>query len=387
MLGTSLLSAATETLAVTGLGMVSCLGHGVVASCAASRAGISRISALDDSPPLWDEEQREVVPVCGHTVPCFTRGFSGLGRLVSLGAAALKDFCQNTEPIEWARTALFITTSEDFYCWRRHARRGERLEHAPHRAYYSQYLIPRLLKAAGVTEVPQVQRLFFGEIGFLQALHEAARLLSTRHLERCIVGGVDSLTEPIVIDSLATLRLLKSPTNPVGFLPGEAAAFIQVERPSHARRRSVRVQSLLSGWGWAHEPFDRTARAVAVGEALSQVIENTLNNSWQENALPQWVLSGLNGDHYRASDWGNAQVRLRERMHRDALIEWIPALSFGETAAATGPLMVCMVARASERRYAPTRCALAWLGSDSGARGSFSLQGPILPSATKSVYL
>ena len=84
------------------------------------------------------------------------------------------------------------------------------------------------------------------------------------------------------------------------------------------------------------------------------------------------MVADLNGTNPRANDWGNALVRAGPPFNAPADL-WIPALSFGEVGAATGPYALCLVARAFARGYAPSGEAVVWLWGDGGGRGAFSL--------------
>ena len=63
-----------ETIAITGLGMVSSLGLNVINSCAAARAGIFRANELDYL-SIFEEESGNMVPVTAHTLTGFAEGF------------------------------------------------------------------------------------------------------------------------------------------------------------------------------------------------------------------------------------------------------------------------------------------------------------------------
>ena len=115
-----------------------------------------------------------------------------------------------------------------------------------------------------------------------------------------------------------------------------------------------------------------------LGQGLQQAIRAALEGSLSEHAPPTLLLGDLNGLERRAGDWGHALVRLRSAVDLGHLPLWLPALSFGETGAASGALAVCLAARAFERGYAPGGHALVWLASENGARGAITLTAPAL---------
>src|SRR5689334_16222073 len=133
--------------------MVSSLGYSVAASCAASRAGILRISELEEC-RVWDDESGRSEPARGHMIPSVTGGFTGLGRLAALGSAALKDLGSAMAWSDNPRSALFVATSNDF-----HRSLLEQQGEMPaasdaRRAYYAEHLIPIILKALRIQAVP-----------------------------------------------------------------------------------------------------------------------------------------------------------------------------------------------------------------------------------------
>src|SRR6185295_18163991 len=79
---------AIEPAAVVALGMVTPLGHGADASCAAIRAGLTRFTEL----PGIEVEGK---PVVGAFVRGVTDGHLGLGRFARLAGGAMKDLIGN----------------------------------------------------------------------------------------------------------------------------------------------------------------------------------------------------------------------------------------------------------------------------------------------------
>jgi len=100
---------------VTGLGMVSSLGCDVITSCAAARGGITRITEMKFS--ALDEGSGEMVPVKGHVIKGIVEGFEGLGRLIRLGAIALRDLLEysNLHEEHLLNTAIFLHLSDNYY--------------------------------------------------------------------------------------------------------------------------------------------------------------------------------------------------------------------------------------------------------------------------------
>jgi 3-oxoacyl-[acyl-carrier-protein] synthase-1 len=95
-----------------------------------------------------------------------------------------------------------------------------------------------------------------------------------------------------------------------------------------------------------------------------------------ENPLEvEWVAGDLNGESYRAREWGLSQVMLLEHFRRLKHI-WHPADSLGDVGAASGAVLVSLAARAWDKEYAPAEKCLIFAGSDDGSRGALLLQRP-----------
>ncbi|OJH34182.1 TIGR02270 family protein [Cystobacter ferrugineus] len=386
-------------LAVTGLGLVSSLGDGVVGSCAAARVGVARPGALEGT-PIVDEDSGEELPITGHAIPHLTQGFSGVGRLVRLGVAALADLVHQTGLTAGPRTGLFLNLPSGFLlaAAERHAREAAKREAAASgqeegsgeaevseeeplfaevlRERYSRTLLPRLLAQVALPGGVSQEELFFGDApGFVTALRAAERALRSGAVERCIVGGIDSLVEPEWLDALERLRLLKTPNRPVGLMPGECAAFVLVEKANAAARRGAPVHAHIDAMAAASEPAHMFSGQPHLGVALTSVLAEVLGSLEDQGRETGLVFADLDGTMQRAQDWGYAQVRLEGFPLRD-LPTWYPADAWGGVGAATGALAVCMASRSFARGHAPTSGVLAWLWGGAGERAALHVRAP-----------
>jgi len=373
----------TSVIGVSGLGMVSSLGHSVVSSCAAARAGILRAFELKDGEDYNHVPGHEGT-VTAHPIRHLTEGFSGLGRLVRLTLPSLEDL-RNYSRLSHAdlQTAGILLNLSDGYFVNALLQReaddtrapthdDEPIEgHALLQDECERLFFPRLCELAKVHFHPRYQKVFFGgSAGFASVLKIAFELLRTRRLERCIVGGVDSLVDPQALHALAELGVLKTSNHPVGLMPGEVAALLLLERRDAASKRGAQIQALLEDPGMESEDIHRFSGKPPQGAPLAKTISHTLLE--MEGHSPGLLIGNLNGDDWKAQEWGNALIRL-PRSIRDTRL-WLPALAWGDTGAAVGAVSVCMAVRAFERGYAGTTDALIWLSSESGAKSAFHLQ-------------
>jgi 3-oxoacyl-[acyl-carrier-protein] synthase-1 len=248
-------------------------------------------------------------------------------------------------------------------------RSEQRMEYEAKRQLMESRLLPRLRELSGVAFHPGVQRLYFeGHGGFIHAVADAVELLRSRELGACIVGGVDSLLEPELLKILYELRVVKTPERPVGFIPGEGAAFIRLERAEEASKRAGGVLALLEAPQLAREPQHRFASEPSSGVALAEAISRTLHGAAADSHEVGRIMGNLNGDEWRAREWG--MVVTREREHVGQVAMWSPAESFGELGAATAAFSLCAAVRAFQRGYSLGRRILVWASSESGLKGA-----------------
>jgi 3-oxoacyl-[acyl-carrier-protein] synthase-1 len=208
------------------------------------------------------------------------------------------------------------------------------------------------------------------------AAAEAAMRMQSGELDRCIVGGVECCFEPRFLAACAKKALLKTAVSPVGFMPGEAAAFFLLEDVGKARARRAMISAHLGGASVVRGQSHRFSDDPPLGRAIHQAVQGALTQRPPAERAVAFVLGDLNGDEHRAMEWGHALVRLNAEFGLGTAPLWLPALSFGETGAATGALSVCLAARAFDRGYAPGGTALVWLLSESGAAAAFTLSRP-----------
>jgi 3-oxoacyl-[acyl-carrier-protein] synthase-1 len=377
------------TLEITAIGMVTALGHDAMTACAASRARLSMASELTTlmfgGDAVFGLEDLDGTPlVSGHAVRGLGDGFTGLAKAQLFGVAALQDLQSRRRltEAEIERTALCLNLSDSFV-EDAHLKQLQDNGHAedddrpPSEGYRRRYaeLPPRLVENSGL-DVSQQHRsvVHGGHAGFAVCLDHAASLLQGGAVERCLIGGIDSRVDPPFVKAAAALNILKTSLNPVGLIPGEAAAFVLVESSGACRSAGIRPLATIGAWTQGQEGAAYFDDAPSTGQALGHTIEAVLDTDAAAREGLAWVLPDLNGTTRRASEWGNTLVRLQQGLAIADYPTWLPAESFGDAGAAAGPLAMCMIARAFERSYAPGRAALATLASERGSRAAVTVR-------------
>lgn len=210
-----------------------------------------------------------------------------------------------------------------------------------------------------------------GHAASLVALEAALDALRQGSADACIVAGVDSYLAPATLDWLERCDQLQGAglhNNAWGFVPGEAAAALLLAGERGAQRLGLaplgRVVAVASGL----EPHRIKTRTVCTGAGLGAVLRRLLA-SRAPGALVTDVYSDMNGEPYRADEYGFAMVKVREAF-RSASDPVTPADCTGDVGAAGGALHLALAAMAARKRYAAGPLALVHGGSEAGARAA-----------------
>jgi 3-oxoacyl-[acyl-carrier-protein] synthase-1 len=175
------------------------------------------------------------------------------------------------------------------------------------------------------------------------------------------------------------LGLVRTLDQPTGFFPGEAAAFLLLERIDTARRRGGRIEALLGPWSVTKAEKDRFSGVPLRGRGLSRVIQECVGSKVKPTREVALAIVNLNGDELRAKEFGMALTHLASNGIPTDFRIWMPPEHFGEIGAATGPVSVCLGTRGFVRGYAHTSALLVGLMGDDGSRGAVML-GPAMSS-------
>lgn len=366
---------------ITAMGMVSSIGHTALTSCAAARAGVTRSSELKVlSQPFGKLTMDGPPAVYGHAVPGIGTGFSGAGKVLTLGAAALRDLLAQ-RPIDVrdaARTGFCLCLS-DFAVLDAYAATLDTSGPPPSAAWSAK--APALALALATHAelgIPkhQITALTAGSPGFARALQDATGQVAQGAIDRCIVGAVDSRIEPKFLTAAAALGVLRTNDHAAGLIGGEAATFVLLERRRDAQAARRSPFASLSSFGFASEPSGHFSDAPATGRALTSALGDAVQGSPSLAAdLALWI-GELNGTERRSYEWGTALMRLRAAGLAADLPAWYPATSFGDTGAAAGAVYLCVALQAFHRGYAPGRGIMIWLQSESGASAAIGVKAP-----------
>lgn len=334
------------------------------------RAGLSRPRYLDYF-QITDPEEQETSALLGHPIRAYTEGFFLMARWLRLAEGCLRDLFQAAEltnihdPEFWRQTGLIAvlppSPSDRF---------GDE-EAKPH-ALESAFLPS--LHAVAKLKLPtsSLSAITLGHAGTALAIRQADREIDTGKFQRVIVVAVDSYLDPVTLAWLNANNRLKSDMNPAGLSPGEAAAACLLESDRSHRIRSVKPVAFVTGATSGREAHHLGQEDVNFGMGLSKVWGDALLQGTAPSPFNGDVVSDLNGEPWRSYEFGCAQVRISGALGPDANFVF-PAVSIGETGAASGMVGVCMAVQSFQRKYASSTHTLVISSSEFGHVGSMCL--------------
>ena len=375
-------------LSIAAAGMTCSLGLRSDEACASARAGVVRVSQVttlntEIDPAFAKETIDGVPPFVAHVAPIVGSGFSGVGKLLAMAQPALEFLIRKAalDQASLAQTGLCVCVPESFYL-NRYGLPVEPLGPEPlpdaqkQRRHLHAQIANRLCDSLQLP-IPAKARWVSGSgrLGLLGALQQASNWIASGEVKRCIVGGIDSLIEPSVLQACAQAGVLKTDANPVGFMPGEAAAFVLLE-PATGHTDVLQIMSMGHALDAAYLDPEQQPLGRGITQVVQQAMAGSTQHQAQREAMAGLLITDLNGTEPRANDWGHALVRLREELGEFDAQLWLPVDSFGETGSACGSVALCMAFEAARRKRLPASTALLVLCADDGGRGALLLQAP-----------
>jgi len=352
--------------------MMTSVGHDVITACASIRAGIVRPSEVLHC-PVMDEDTHETEPLIGHPISNITDGFSSVGRWATMGHYAIKDLINyakipdRNEAGFWQKTAfVFVTSSLD-------AARFEfediiNPENAKH--VYVEPVIAQI----GLPVLPE-NCLIVSEdnVGIISACIAAQKLLENPAVDRVVLLVADSCLDAYSLVWLRGMGQLKTPTNPVGLMPGEASAAIMLESQDAIQRRGAYPIAKINAYNTKVEANNIFSETPNSGEAMSNSMQETLSRFNRDEPFEGTIYIDLNGECWRAREYGAAQVRVSSLLG-SGVSEVIPSIVLGDIGVVNAACSLCIMIEAKKRGYSINDNALILASSASGTVGSLAAQ-------------
>ncbi|NMO13801.1 hypothetical protein HPC49_01935 [Pyxidicoccus fallax] len=354
---------------LTGTGAVTSVGRSVAAACAAIHAGVSRPRPLNELRVVEPESQEDLA-LSGHPVHGYTEGFTLLGRWMRLARGCVRDLVSSSPGLKTADRRFWDTTGltvivmppDDTVLLTAPGQGRAHLEEA--------FLLP--LHSALELPIPprNVELLCAGHAGTALAIEQGVRRFSSRELERLLIVAVDSYIDTQRLAELLEQGRLKTEEQPVGLIPGEAGVALLLEAEPSARRRNAPIAGYVAAVSTNREPEERPR--IQRGHALAECLARALDHGAVASPFRGDIYSDLNGEAWRAQEWGRARIRLEQRLEESCL--QLPCTSVGDVGAASGALGVCLALCARDPFRDAEAPSLVLSSSDRGEVGCLVLQ-------------
>lgn len=347
-----------DAVVITGVGLMTSVGHGVPQAVTSLRAGLMRLAEFPAYKPIIrDPELFFPEPVIAGAVAGVTDSKTGIERLLALAAPALQEALADAglKSTDLNYTNLYLAAGQ-------HAAVAEGTRVAA-------VLAPRLATRLKGARFQKIQYLPRGSAAGLLALQQASEALRKKLCNQAIIGGVHSWLDSDTLTWLDEKRRLKSPGNADAFVPGEAAGFLVLERAVSAMQRKKDPYAECAPTVMAEEKHTIWTDTPCTAEGLSGCLRNVVTECRKRSREPDVVLCDLNGESYRSTEWSYAMTRtFRDGKPVPPVVH--PADCLGDVGAATGAVLLALAAVSMKKGLAPWRNALVWCSSDNGERAA-----------------
>jgi 3-oxoacyl-[acyl-carrier-protein] synthase-1 len=324
-------------IAIRCAGLVTSVGLDTASTCAALRTRQNNFIEL----AFVDQEHE---PLIGAPVPWPGVG-TGLDKLAQMAASAIRQALAADNQVALASTPLVLCVAE--------------LERAGRLTDLDTGVLSKLEQHFGHPVHADSTVVTAGQTGVATALELAYKLLLDKgHVAVLIVAADTFVNRSTIIHNLDERRLLATGVR-AGFIPGEAAGALLVQRTND--ERDVELQ--VFGAGMARELATRDSDAPLRGDGLTQAIERALKTAHAPTDELDLCVCDANGEHYRFEELALAQTRVRI-----ATPLWLPAESLGETGSVVGCIQYAWLLEAQKKHYLPGNNALCLAGNDHGVR-------------------
>jgi 3-oxoacyl-[acyl-carrier-protein] synthase-1 len=379
------------TLAIRGIGMISSAGISASQTCGSVAAGITRKKSV---PGIYH---------CMADDPEFENGTPLLAAPISF---LDQERMKNREPAEWlaciGEKAFSDLVESSEYTDDRDCETGLFIS------------LPRQFKEAGPEMIdaftyhfhnriekdlfPVEQYDFTGQTGVFSMIGAAIKAMADGRITRAIVGGVESSLFSDWLDALDRDYRIKSPRNIDGYVPGEAAAFLWLEKEGrspkgdnrafipqgnklHKSRQAAQLSFTPPGGKFRKSRqaaqlsfiIDELASDSGLNPLPGSALKNVVSSLLVESDETPIVFCDLNGESRRMEEWGFVRTGLGERLgHSPRVVH--PADVLGDIGAATGAVLIIIAMYHLQVITKDPESALVWTASDSGERMAVRLR-------------
>jgi len=330
-------------------GMVCSVGLSAAAACAAMRAAIAKFDEL----PYLDNQGE---PIVAAMVPGLDPELKNGQRLVAMLGMALTDCLSEKPTLPLQKVPLLVGLAEP-------GRPGGG-------AGLAENIILQVQEKFGLKFHPTLSRAISkGHTAGFEALRVARELLQDAEMRTCVICGVDSCINVSTLRWLDQTYRLKTPANPHGLIPGEAAAVVLVQRAPAAGAAAEVI-----GLGFGKEKAHVMSEEPLLGLGLTDAARAALAEAKLGFHEMDWRISDVTGEEYRFKEMALVESRLVRIARKVAQPLWHCADSMGDSGAAAGVAQLVVADQAFHKGYAPGDKAICLTSSVPGDRAAAIVQ-------------
>ncbi|RUV44936.1 MAG: hypothetical protein EOQ55_23220 [Mesorhizobium sp.] len=334
-------------LYLAGGGAVTPAGLNARQTIAAIRASLSAFEEISLAEPFGISQIVARIPTHRHL-----RRNEGEW-LVNMAARAIKEALGTDEPGVAAATALLITAPESF-------RNHPGFEDIP-----ASDFLAAVGDATGLRFHHASRVIDGGAAASVGLIERALGLMEEQGVAQVLLGGVDSLVNDTDLGRLSRTGRLQGADNAQGLVPGEAAVFVRLQREP----RRGPVVAAIHGVGMAQETDSILSERYSQGRAMLGALRGAVSGSGPSEPDIDFVVSNGNGERYHGWEMLIARPRFY-RTHRTLMATAYPAMTVGDTGAASGALTLMLAADSLVQDYAPGSIAMCEVASENGLRAA-----------------
>lgn len=343
---------ARAQVVIAGLGVISPIGLSVAETAAAARGRLARLREIE-----WRDRRFKpfvVGAVPDDGLPELNPALAKLhlpnreSRMLRIAHAALEEACAVLP--EGMKVSLLLGLPE---------------HHTRQPIDAPTFLQRLLVQSNAPVDVQRSVAVPKGRAAGLMAWKQACARLERGDDEFVLVGGVDSLVDLFVLETLDMQQRVRSQSNSDGFSPAEGAAFLVLCTAKTAAQYGVNAYAQILGSGFGHEAGHLYSDQAYLGEGLAGTVSGLLAES-PPPAPIACVYSSFNGERYWGREYSVARMRNAQWFAAEQQMEH-PAECCGDLGAAHGPLLAALAAHAVRDGYRRTPC-LVYASSDYGDR-------------------
>jgi 3-oxoacyl-[acyl-carrier-protein] synthase I len=336
---------------VVGVGARSPVGATALASAAAVRAGVTRLS---EHPYMIN---RNGDPFSVAMVPGLKEG-DHEHRIAQLATSAISEVLQRLPCHPNVQLPVFFGLPETGPSFS--LERAKRV---------CQYVVRACASTARLMCIPACE----GNASLGLALAQALIVFREQSHPFVLVGAADSLISAEILESLDTAGRLAREDTRWGFHPGEGAAFFALASLSFARANRLPILGRIAALENGLEPARLGTDTICVGKGLAAVLRAA---AVRVSSPVSRQYCDIDGERYREHEFSYAVLRVPAPLFEDALDYVAPADAWGHVGAATQAMLATLPLLHHQRGRSPGRWPMVWAGSENGKRSAliFDLQ-------------